>query len=704
MDQLSVPELASWPCAGMWLDAEGRVAALNAECCQQLAISQQRALGSAFSELLTAPSRLLWNSALWPALQVRHKLDDATLAFDTPAGPWTATALLRMSPQGARAGFSVLLLPSSERLRVHEELRRARRSLDAIPGAVLQCQLAAHGQLQVSYASAGLLDLLATTPLQVTSDAGHFLDALQADSALRFVESLQAAVKGGSAGTPGPWRVLLRPRRQPARVLEWLAQPEPAASGPLRWHGVLQDVSERERLQSELREQVGTDELTHLPNRRGLLLQLQRLIDEGQPFALLFMDVDRFKQVNDSLGHEAGDELLREIASRLRQVLRPADRLLQLPGAAALAARLGGDEFVVLVQGLAERKAVAALAERLQSQLSQPFPLGRLLLQPGVSIGIVMGNRSSSAGQLMRDADTAMYEAKRAGRGRFVHFEAEMHTRAASALSMEADLRAALQAAQLRVAYQPIVDIGSRQVFGLEALARWMHPQRGEVPAAQFIAVAEETGLIGPLGEQVLGMACQQFRAWREQGVAMPPRLSVNLSRAQLQDVRLPQRVQAILAASGLPAQALQFEVTETLAMQDDEARERLHELRAMGIRLALDDFGTGHSSLAALQQLPVQQLKIDRSFVRELETSAYHCALVQAAVQVAKALALEVVAEGVETDSQAHALQQLGCSRAQGYLFARPLESEQVPEFLATAVARQQARARPCPPAPPPS
>lgn len=683
----------------MWLDAEGRVAAVNTECGQQLVLTDNSTIGRPFSELLNPASRLLWNSALWPALQLRQRLDETTLVFDTPTGAWTASATMRVAAQGGRAGFSVLLLPAKERLRLHEELRGARRSLDAIPGAVLQCHLSESQQLRLSYASAGVLDLLAVTPLQVTTDAQAFLDALQPADAQRFLEALQ---EGGlrppdAVGPVAAWRMLLRPRRDPWRVIEWLAQPAQGASGPQRWYGVLLDVSERERLQNELREQIGTDELTRLPNRRGLLRQLQQLIDDGQPFTLLFMDVDRFKQVNDSLGHEAGDELLREIAARLRQVLRPTDRLLQLPDAptpgevetpwqSALAARLGGDEFVVLVQGLSTRKAVAALAERLQAQLSQPFPLGSLLLQPGVSIGIVQGDNQSSAVQLMRDADTAMYEAKRSGRGRFVHFEAEMHTRAASAMALEGDLRAALQAGQLRVVYQPIVEIASRRLVGLEALARWLHPLRGEVPPAQFIPVAEDAGLIGKLGEQVLEMACRQFQAWQAQGLELPSRLSVNLSRAQLQDSQLPGRVLATLQATGMAPEALQLEITETLAMQDDSARECLFELRRIGVRLALDDFGTGHSSLAALQQLPVQQLKIDRSFVRELETSAYHRALVQAALQVARALDLEVVAEGVETDSQALALQQLGCTRAQGFLFARPLETQQLAAYLAAA------------------
>ena len=324
------------------------------------------------------------------------------------------------------------------------------------------------------------------------------------------------------------------------------------------------------------------------------------------------------------------------------------------------------------------------LAERLLARLGQPFSLGRLRLHPGLSIGIVLGDGSSTAAQLMRDADTAMYEAKRQGRGRYVHFEPAMHARASRALTLEAELREALLARGVRPVFQPIVDIASGCIVGMEALARWRHPQRGEVSPAEFIPLAEDAGLIGVLGETMLEEACRQFRAWGLAGLKLPPRLSVNLSRAQLADTGLPERVRRIVEASGLPCSALQFEVTESLAMQDDSARGVLGALRALDIKLALDDFGTGHSSLAALQLLPVQQLKIDRSFVREVETSAYHRALVQAALQVAHALNLEVVAEGVETDSQARALAALGCTRAQGYLYARPLEANAMREYLA--------------------
>ena len=702
---LTAAAIDTWPCAGLRLDRQGRITALNSELALRLGCQPDAFAGQTLEALLSPSSRMLWASALWPALQARQRIDDAALELQTPTGPWRVAAALRFEPPGPQAGITAWLLPAAERQRLQDELRSARRSLDAIPGAVLQCCRLPSGNLTFAYASAGVLDLLGVTPTQVVAHGSALLAALTPASRIAFEASLAEAEEACVAS----WRVIVHAARTPTRALEWVAQRQLSAAGAETWHGVLLDVSERERLQLALREQTSTDELTRLPNRRGLLLQLQQAIDTRRLFALLFMDVDRFKQINDSLGHEAGDELLREIAHRLRRAVRPADRLLQLaagadaasvvvshagmPSAEPLAARLGGDEFVVLALGVADAASAAALAERLLIRLSQPHQLGGMQVHSSVSIGIALGHGGSTSAQLMRDADTAMYEAKRQGRGRYAHFEADMSTRANTAFELEADLRTALVIGQLRTVFQPIVEIGSGRVVGMEALARWRHPSRGEISPVQFVPVAEDSGLIVALGEEILRQSCVQFRAWQVAGLPLPARVSVNLSRAQLLDPALPQRVQAIVEAAGLACSALQFELTESLASQDDAARSMLGALRALGIQLALDDFGTGHSSLSALQHFPVQQLKIDRSFVRELETSAYHRALVQAALQVAQALQLEVVAEGVETESQARLLAELGCSRAQGYLYARPLEAEAMSRYLAEAAQRAPGR-----------
>ena len=696
---IAVPvAIDAWPCAGALLGDDGAIVQANHELAERLGRDADTLAGQSLSDWLSPASRLLWATALWPALLARQRLDEVTLVLDAAGGPWTTLAALRRDARGAsgasgaRPVITLWLLPAGDRQRLQDELRNARHSLDAMPGAVLQCRRSASGVLSFPYASSRLLDLLGVTPGQAMADGAAVLDALLPAAAVALNTSLAAAESRGDAS----WRVLLQARRHPERSLEWVARRGRSAAADALWHGVLIDVSERERLQAELRVQVGTDELTRLPNRRGLMQQLQRCIDGGRPFALLFMDMDRFKQVNDSLGHDVGDELLRKVAQRLRHGLRPADALWQVDGGVAepLAARLGGDEFVLLVEGLSDPAAAGALAERLLARLARPYQLGRVQLHSGVSLGIVLGHGQSTVFQLLRDADTAMYEAKRKGRGRYAHFEPVMHEQAAAALALEGELRLALRTGQLRAVYQPIVELAGGRTVGLQALARWHHPIRGEIAPDKFVPVAEESGLIAALSEEILRQACGQFRAWQVAGVPLPPRLSVNLSRAQLTDPGLPGRVAATVQAAGLDCSVLQFGLTESPAWQDEAALGVLQALRALGVQLALDGFGAGQSSLAALRELPLQQVKIDPGVVQALATSPYHLALVQATLQVAGALQLEVVAAGITTESQARMLGELGCRRGQGGLFSRPLDAHAMADHLSRAAQRASAPA----------
>jgi diguanylate cyclase (GGDEF)-like protein len=404
------------------------------------------------------------------------------------------------------------------------------------------------------------------------------------------------------------------------------------------------------------------------------VLRARRLHDYR--FAVLFMDFDRFKLVNDSLGHDVGDELLRQIALRLRLALREGDAVARGEDNAHTAARIGGDEFVILLDGIRGVEDAELVARRLLFILSQPYQIGEHEVHSSVSIGVVASDTNrGDADALLRDADTAMYEAKRAGRGRYVMFDATMHERVARTLDLENDLRRALQNDEFFVVYQPIVDLASGALRGAEALARWRHPERGIVPPLEFIPVAEETGLITALGARVLREACDQFMLWRETlGAAAPQSVSVNLSRAQLGQDDLDERVQHELLRSGMPPQCLRLEVTESLAMQDSSALGMLHRLKALGVSLALDDFGTGYSSLACLHEIPVDIVKIDRSFVSQLGQNDHRRVLIQATVLVARALGIKTVAEGVETAEQAQLLEDLGCTMAQGFLFGRPL------------------------------
>ena len=470
---------------------------------------------------------------------------------------------------------------------------------------------------------------------------------------------------------------------------------------------VSNDVTERRALQTQLSLNARVDALTQLPNRSAVMERLQRAIDHasrnpGYGFAVLFMDFDRFKQVNDTMGHAAGDELLRQVAQRLRVVLRPGDALARLEPrdevTGDVAARIGGDEFVVVLEGVGSHEVLRLVADRVLAELKEPYLIGCTPVHSSASIGVVLhlgGDRPGlslpTAEEVLRNADTAMYEAKRGGRGRWVMFDDSMHERVVRALAIENDLRHALREDELFVVYQPVVGLEDRALVGVEALVRWRHPKRGLVPPAEFIGVAEESGLIDEVGATVLSKACAQFVAWRtEFQDRAPPMLSVNLSRAQLKRAGMVPELKAMLQQCGMRPEWLQLEVTESLAAQDEPVQATLREIKALGVRLALDDFGTGYSSLACLHQLPVDSVKIDRSFVKHAETVEYHRVLIEATIRVARTLGMTTVAEGIETEGQAGLMRELQCDRGQGYLFSRPMDAAAAQAWLLAETAPQ--------------
>lgn len=444
-----------------------------------------------------------------------------------------------------------------------------------------------------------------------------------------------------------------------------------------------------------LRQAALTDRLTGLPNRTAILEKVQDAIHRAQRvadyhYAVLFLDFDRFKIINDSLGHSVGDDLLVEISRRLRDALRPHDAA-GLGRDHGTAARLGGDEFIVLLDGLAEPNDASIVAQRLLDVLAKRYQLGSREVGSTASIGVVVGQPEyESADQLIRDADTAMYEAKNDGRGRYVMFDTQMRVRAKERLQIENDLHHALAEHQFFLHYQPIVCIQTGRIESCEALVRWRHPKHGLIGPDRFIPIAEETGLIVPLGQWVLDESLRQFAEWRQRKqIPGGCCISVNLSRKQLILPNLFAIVTESLRRHEVPSSLLHLEVTESQIMQDRRtATANLQKLRRIGVRIDIDDFGTGHSSLACIHEFPIDVLKIDRSFVANLETDPNLSKVLRTVTDLARNLGVQVVAEGIETQTQLNLLRSLSCEYAQGYLFSKPVSAEDLVAFCAASEA----------------
>jgi diguanylate cyclase (GGDEF)-like protein/PAS domain S-box-containing protein len=433
------------------------------------------------------------------------------------------------------------------------------------------------------------------------------------------------------------------------------------------------DVSERKELEDQLTHEAFHDSLTKLANRTLFKDRVDHALRRRQAgdggVAVLFLDLDGFKEVNDSLGHASGDQLLIRVAERLRTSVRPEDTV----------ARFGGDEFAVLIETATREHGTVEVARRMAEALREPFTVENQEIHVRASIGIAAADpdprEATDADQLMRNADLAMYRAKAAGQGGFAQYDPQMHTGLVERLQLESDLRRAVDTPELELHYQPTIELATGALIGFEALARWRHPVRGFVSPADFIPLAESTGLIRPIGTWVLNEACRQAASWSTDAAGRPLTMSVNVSGRQFERTDLPAIVAAALAESGLSPDRLCLEMTESVLMNDnDEIRALLRRLKDMGVRLAIDDFGTGYSSLSYLHRFPVDTLKIDRSFVERLSHQPEDAALARAIVQLGQSLGMVTVAEGIEQYDQFLALRQMTCELGQGYYFSRPL------------------------------
>jgi len=450
-----------------------------------------------------------------------------------------------------------------------------------------------------------------------------------------------------------------------------------------------------------------TDTLTQLPNRAAVHELLQRMAArpraaQGDHGALMFINIDRFKQINDTFGSAVGDQAIRLVADRLRAALRSDPRRGAHEALGEVPARVAGDEFAVLLDGLDDPGTALRVAERLLLALGRPYRIGEHEISCRFSIGLVAlpSGAMPTADEVLRDAGIALVAARAEGGGRCAVFQPEMRERAARRGGVEAELRLALERGELFNVYQPVVGIvegaGVDRSAGVEALVRWQHPLRGVVGPVEFIGIAEESGLIGAIGEQVLRAACRDFMHWRRQLGAQAPRLlAVNLSRAQLAQPDLCEMVQSVLLVCAMHPEQLQLEITESLAAQGADIQDQLRRLKRLGVKLALDDFGTGYSSLSSLHLLPVDTVKIDRSFVSLADTSAHHEVLIEATVKVARSLGMNTVAEGIETEAQAAVVRRQGCDKGQGYLYSRPLASDALMQWIGASITPQDADRR---------
>jgi diguanylate cyclase (GGDEF)-like protein/PAS domain S-box-containing protein len=453
------------------------------------------------------------------------------------------------------------------------------------------------------------------------------------------------------------------------RAFAVISKPLPAGG----WLATHEDITERQRSDERIAHMARHDALTDLPNRILLRERLDhelKRVKRGECLAVLCLDLDQFKSVNDALGHPVGDELLKLVGERLRGCTREPDTV----------ARIGGDEFAIIMTQMHEASDAAALSRRIRNSVVKPYQIDGHQIVTDISIGISVSPLDAiEPDALLRNADMALYGAKADGRGTYRFFEPEMNTRMRARRELEMDLRNALICDEFELHYQPLVDLQSNDVNAFEALLRWNHPTRGMVSPADFIPLAEETGLIVPLGEWVLKVACAEAVAWPD-----PIKVAVNLSPVQLNNRNLLGVVTQVLADTGLPPRKLQLEITETVLLQNTFATlATLHELRKLGVQIALDDFGTGYSSLSYLRSFPFDKIKIDRSFIQDLSKGTEPAAIVQAVANLAKCLNMASTAEGVETEQQLEMLQAIGCTEMQGYLFSKARPANEIRQFF---------------------
>jgi diguanylate cyclase (GGDEF)-like protein/PAS domain S-box-containing protein len=577
----------------------------------------------------------------------------------------------------------------TERLRAERAVRQSEERFRSLVQNASDLITVVDADTTVRYQSPSIERLLGYAPEDITGT--RLSELVHIDDVSKTLTALSDAMRNSDGVTTAEAR--MRHRDGSWRHIEMIGTDQRAIPAIGGFVLNMRDVSERKSLEQQLRYQALHDPLTKLANRTRFADRLDHALlrnaRTGHDVAVLFMDLDNFKAVNDSLGHTAGDKLLTDVAERVEKCLRPGDTI----------ARLGGDEFAILIDDIPSVEAPLTVTARVFEALSAPFELEGKELSVRASMGIALSNdgrETVDADSLLRDADVAMYVAKSRGKGRYEVFEQSMKQSIMERLELVADLQRAVERDEFTLQYQPIFLIDSGTLFGLEALVRWNHPRRGLIPPNDFISLAEESGAILDLGNWVLREACRQAQAWRQaQTTEGEWTISVNVSVRQLQNVRFVEQVAAALDDSGLDPQRLILEITESVMMQDvPSMMQRLRELKALGIRLAIDDFGTGYSSLSYLREFPFDLLKIDKAFIDDLGERTERKDLTRAIIELGKTLDLELIAEGVESGDQVSRLTSLDCELGQGFYFAEPLDAAAVTALLTAAPAENEAAA----------
>ena len=665
--------------AALWLDGNGRLVYANDATCDMLGYSHAELLALSIADIDPDVRHGDFERASERIKKCGSSRFEAR--YRTKAG---AIIPVEVTIHHLKYGDKELMACNSrdisERTRMEAALRESEERLQSmasnIPGGIFRRVLKLDGSVTYPFVSDRHRELFGFSPDELMADASHIRDHIHPEDYESWSESLRR-----SAETLHDQDVEVR-FVVGADEVKWvriLAKPRRLENGDVVWDGIALDVTERKVAQQRIDYLAHHDALTDLPNRvlfrdrlETAMAQAER---DGHLLAVHLMDLDRFKEVNDNLGHPVGDELLKAVATTLKRLVRATDTV----------ARLGGDEFAVVETGLNDPRGAVVLARKITEALAQPFALGGHVVRTGATIGIaVFPNDGTVAEELLKHADVALYTGKRKGRNTYELFDSQMSAALRARKDLESELQRALEENEFEIHYQPRIEIATGRITGAEALVRWRHPARGLVLPGEFIPVAEDSGLILPLGEWLLREVCTQFSQWKRDG-ASPPAVAVNLSAVQLRRGGFVDAVRDVLASAGVDPSELEFEIAETMLIQERDSKlvPALELLRDLGVTITVDDFGTGSASFTYLRHLPVSKVKIDRSFIAGIAQSRDDKAIVQAIIRLGRGLDMEVTAEGVETEEQATILKAWDCDQAQGYLFSPPVPADDLAAII---------------------